>query len=75
MADLQVRRIVTKAPNVEAVRVTLLNGSQLEISGPESFGLANLQPVLNAQLDDPSADTLLAIGYLSVVGWVRLGLS
>lgn len=49
-----VRPIGTKAPNVESVRVTLLNGAQLEISGPPSLGLTKLEPGLNGELDELS---------------------
>lgn len=56
-------RVSTVTPAVDHVRVTLLDGSQLEISGPPSLGLTKLDPVFNAQLDDPSANTLVAIGH------------
>ena len=57
------RRVILQQPPTESVRVTLLDGSQLEISGPKSLGLTKLDPVFNAQLDNPSADTLVAIGH------------
>ena len=34
----------------DSVRVTMLDGSQLEISGPESLGLTKLQPAFNGEL-------------------------
>ena len=37
-------------PTVDHVRVTMLDGSQLEISGPPSLGLTNLEPAFNGAL-------------------------
>jgi hypothetical protein len=47
--------IVGPAVGFDHVRVTLLDGSQLEISGPASLGLTELPLSFNAQLDYPQA--------------------
>jgi hypothetical protein len=57
------KRPILQNPSIESVRVTLLDGSQLEISGPESLGLTKLEPAFNAQLDNPSAFTQIPIGH------------
>jgi hypothetical protein len=60
--------VARRAPHVagvvsktEHVRLTLLDGSQLEISGPQSLGLTKLEPAFNASLgpaSDPKWGTL-----------------
>jgi hypothetical protein len=61
--DAPKKKVILGIPKIESVRVTLLDGSQLDISGPPSLGLTKLEPAFNAQLDDPSADTLIDIGH------------
>jgi hypothetical protein len=48
------RPAVLEPPATESVRVTLLDGSQLEISGPPSLGLTNLEPQFNGALVNSS---------------------
>ena len=36
---------------MDHVRVTLLDGSHVELNGPESLGLTKIEPVFNAELD------------------------
>ena len=52
------KRVILRQPKTESVRVTLLDGSQLEISGPESLGLTKLEPSFSAALDLPAAYNL-----------------
>lgn len=54
---------VLNAPNIEHVRVTMLDGSQLEITGPESLGLNTLEPAFNAQLHVPKALIKPPVGH------------
>ncbi len=54
---------VILAANTESVRVNLLDGSQLEISGSKALGLKKLEPAFNAQLDFPGARTLAPLGH------------
>jgi hypothetical protein len=56
-------RVLTPPDEVEHVRVTLLDGSQLDISGPASLGLADLPVSFNAELDNPLVDTSGAFGH------------
>jgi hypothetical protein len=44
------KRVVIENPTTESVRVTMLDGSHLEISGPPSLGLTKLVPVFNGAL-------------------------
>lgn len=43
-------RVSTVTPAVDHVRLTLLDGSQIEVSGPPSLGLSDLQPGFNGAL-------------------------
>lgn len=45
------RRLVLEPAPTESVRVTLLDGSHLEISGPTSLGLEDLEPAFHGELD------------------------
>jgi len=51
IADRSTPRVLGPPADVDHVRVTLLDGSQLEISGPPSLGLTHLEPSFNAELD------------------------
>jgi hypothetical protein len=51
VADRDEPRMGTAPVEVEHVRVTMLDGSQLEISGPASLGLTTLPLSFNAELD------------------------
>ncbi|MDQ1509448.1 MAG: hypothetical protein QOG50_1292 [Actinomycetota bacterium] len=54
-------RVSTVTPAIENVRITMLDGSQLEISGPASLGLTTLSPAFNGSLgpvSDPQWGTL-----------------
>jgi hypothetical protein len=56
-------RVAGPAAGVEHVRVTLLDGSQLDISGPASLGLTKLPLSFNAELDFDSPLTVLIEGH------------
>ena len=49
-------------PTVDHVRLTLLDGSQLEVSGPESLGLTTIAPAFNAALG-PVSGSQPGIGH------------
>jgi hypothetical protein len=44
-------RVLTPPVEIDHVRVTLLDGSQLDVSGPASLGLTELPASFNAELD------------------------
>lgn len=43
-------QVILQAPPTDSLRVTLLDGSQLEISGPPTLGLTKLDPAFSASL-------------------------
>ncbi len=55
-------RVSVLTPTTDTVRVTLLDGSQLSISGPSSLGLAQLPQSFNAELD-PILSTVSRPGH------------
>jgi hypothetical protein len=64
MAGRDEPRVTTPPGDVDQLRVTLLDGSQLDISGPASLGLTDLPLSFNAELD---LDAVLASGHSFVV--------
>jgi hypothetical protein len=61
-------------PATETVRITMLDGSQLEISGPPALGLTTLAPAFNGSLgpaSDPQRGTLghgFSVGHVAPSG-------
>ena len=57
-------------PATETMRVTMLDGSQLEISGPPSLGLTTLTPAFNGSLGPASDPQWGTLGHGFFVGHV-----
>ncbi len=57
------RKVILERPPTESVRMTLLDGSQLEIRGPKSLGLTKLVPAFNSQLDMPNVPNVVPVGH------------